>query len=203
MTMKKVMGMLGLTAVGVLVAATMGETAQAENRDECLAVSADQTVNWGANQVGIQSPMSGLPYGHANCAAYVVDVNVTHETATISGYKPQVSLGGFDPERETFGAMTVGVPRADCGNWEETVAVYKKGAGQSAYAYQGGGVSRGAWNDNFPMGCTPRPAAGFRNYGPFTPPSSGTDVYRVIYSAHLGSAPAHAAVAGSHLPQIQ
>ncbi len=199
---KSVLRMIGVAGVTALAVVTLGQTAEANHPDPCVAVAADQTVTWNENESSIQSPMSGSTYGHGGCRGYVVDIKVTPATAIVGpSQTPPFSVGGLDPERESWGGITVAnVPENLCAQWEETVSVYRKPAGEPTFAYVGGGISKGRWNAGFPMGCTPTREASFKGYGPFTPPKSGTDTYRVVYSANLGSAIAHAAAAGSHVP---
>jgi hypothetical protein len=212
MSAKGLLSAAVVVAIGAACLASSPE-AQAENKDWCAIVAADKTIDWAAGQMSVKAESPSTSYGHAapgggSCNAYLVDINVTPATAKSPG-QPSFSLIGFDPAREGTSASvygyTVNVPEAECSQWVQSVSIYKKAQGASGFSYVGGGIERGVWKKSngglFNQSvCQVVPESTFKQYGAFMPPASGTDTYRVAFSAHLGTAPAHAGAFGEHLP---
>jgi hypothetical protein len=169
----------------------------------CANAPADATLNWGANQATIGASSPNVNYSHPNCEAWIVDINVSSATASApSGYASGVTFSGDDPERDN-GGMTSYVPQADCAKYVEQVQIFKKGPG--GFTQVGGGYARGVWYGSGTLfnGCVLTPEYG--GFGPWsysvTPPSSGTETYRVVTSTHLGTTRAHARGFGTHMMQ--
>lgn len=181
-------GLAAFASVGcVCAAASTTQPAEAENVDWCAAATADQIATWGANTPSIQ--VEGNATKHANCEGFIVDVSVSAATGTAKGYLPQVTFSAIAPQFElTGGPKTVvnGLGEQLCSSWQERTLVYKKAAGETTFRNVAGGWSHGVWGSVvFGLSsCGVTPDKGYVPIPRFDPPTgTGTDVYRIVYSA--------------------
>ena len=207
--MRRTLGIGLLVAAASICGATTSAPADAELPTiynlrpiaTCANAPADATVNWAAGQASVGASSPTVNYTHPGCEAWIVDINVSPATASApSGYVSAFNLGGDDPERDN-GGLTSYVPQADCSKYVEQVQIFRKGA--NGFTQIAGGYARGVWaSGGLFTGCVLTPEGGgigAFSSGAINPPGSGTETYRVVTSAHLGSARAHARGFGTHL----
>ena len=172
--------------------------------ETCANAPADATVTFGANMATVGANSPNMAYSHPNCDAYIVDINVTPATASApGGYVSAFTVGGDDPARDNNGLGSA-VSQADCSQYVEQISLFKKGNGESSFGKLSSGTYRGVWQAG-PLftGCmlTLEGGGSGGSFNGFNPPSSGTDVYRVVTSVHLGKTQAHARGFATHLLQ--
>lgn len=199
-----VVALAGAPTTGIAQAAPMVLPVDAAMRvtDPCRGTAPDATVNWGANQVSVGADSPNMDYAakHPACPAYVVQFNVTAETAKTgnSEYAPPVSFGGDDPARDQGITVYTNGSAQECATYQQQVLVYKQAAGQSGFTFVGGGWYRGSWQTGFPYGaaggCALVQEAGFVPIPAFNTPSSGTDSYKVAVDAVIFNPAQHAHV---------
>ncbi len=158
----------------------------------CLAVPADRTTKLTGNGIEAFSPTT---FGHgAECPAFVADFLVDSSAGKVepsSNLSPNLVFDGRDVVRETaihpYSASTyryyMKVTEAQCTSHQHRVQVYRKKAGETSFTSLGGGSLTPTWNAQgigFGPVCLLAPGPGFKAIPQVVPPTTGTDVVRVV-----------------------
>jgi hypothetical protein len=176
------------------------------NVENCQGVAADLTMKVVS---GVEAFSQGS-YGHPDCPAFVTDFQIDSNSAKVeanSGKSPKLVFDGRDTVRETsmdpYSASTyhyyMKVTEAECTSHKHQVHVYRKKSGEAAFTLLGGGSLAPTWNAKglgFGPVCLLAPGPGFVPIPQVLPPSSGTDVVRVV--VFVPGAPGQMAASAMH-----
>jgi len=158
---------------------------------DCSTVPADSTVRLSA--AGIQQFSQGK-FGHPPaCSSFVTDFKVDRSvSATSSNYFPSLVLDGWDSVREVQLNGSLGkymyaasnVTEAQCKVYDHEILVYRKRAGETAFALLGGGRLEPQWNQaglGWGPVCMLKPSPSFRMIPAVNAPDTPgvVDTYRV------------------------
>jgi hypothetical protein len=158
----------------------------------CPGATANATLTLGAGSTGVNQTSPNSGYGSDTCNRYVVDINVPSTSTPPNGYQPQFSLWGQDFSDQGLGTS---VSQSECNSFHVDVTYYKKANGASTFSqiytvrYNGHWVGDSPGN-NFGENSCHTQVGSQSGTAPasLTPPSAGTDTYRVAVRSYTSNA---------------
>lgn len=158
--------------------------------DYCKTQAADATLTLGPSDVEVSSTSPNPGYGYrSGCLSWVVDINVPYNSAA--------SLSRYYKSVELYGSSTDSFPtkqysQSSCESIKVRRTLYKKAAGETEFtqvdyrSYKGTWVTQSSPDDLYTAPyCLLTANQTTPEYGWQSPPSSGTDVYRVAVNAQM------------------
>lgn len=195
-----------LSGIAFGVVTGRGEAAPAQ-ANPCLADAAAATLSLTPEKARVTRE-SGPEYAGSACKAYVIDVAVKAGIPKDRKFGPTFALTAGDAALESIGTspMTKGANLADaksaesCDSFREDVTVYRKvGEGYiPLFAY----ARKGEWTSpqgDVPGACNVTLTRGSDTWvHELSPPSTGTEQYRIVAAATMDGKPRKVKVAAQH-----
>ena len=158
----------------------------ASGTNYCLTSSAQATLLLGPGLTSVQASSGNAAYATSACGSFIVDVKVPSNSGA-SHYESSFRI---------YDGMANGLPttKAVCQSVIQYESIYRKQPQATGFTFIGGGKLTGTWVPasggpfTIPAHCELTPASTyhhFTNY--FSPPSTGTAIYRVTVAAESGT----------------